>query len=103
MYHGRAGRGGLTLPSRPEAAYRDEKDVPTILVVDDDRTIRDGLVRTIAGAGGLAARAAEGVVEARAALVAAASTASCSTSASRTATASTSSPSCASPTRTCPW
>jgi len=42
--------------------------VPTILVVDDDRTIRDGLVRTIAGAGGLTARAAEGVVEARAAL-----------------------------------
>ena len=42
--------------------------MPTILVVDDDRTIRDGLVRTIAGAGGLTARAAEGVVEARAAL-----------------------------------
>jgi two-component system, NtrC family, response regulator AtoC len=41
--------------------------VPTILVVDDDRTIREGLVRTIVAAG-LQARAAEGVVEARAAL-----------------------------------
>ena len=38
--------------------------VPTILVVDDDRTIREGLVRTIV-ASGLGARPAEGVVEAR--------------------------------------
>ena len=39
----------------------------TILVVDDDRTIRDGLVRTIVAAG-LSARGVEGVVLARAAL-----------------------------------
>jgi DNA-binding NtrC family response regulator len=43
--------------------------VTTILVVDDDRTIREGLVRTIlAAGGGLGARGVEGVVEARAAL-----------------------------------
>src|SRR5262249_52402318 len=41
--------------------------VPTILVVDDDRTIREGLVRTLV-ASGFAARPAEGVSEARAAL-----------------------------------
>ena len=37
----------------------------TILVVDDDRTIREGLVRTLA-ASGFATRAAEGIGEARA-------------------------------------
>jgi DNA-binding NtrC family response regulator len=42
--------------------------MPTILVVDDDRTIREGLVRTILAAGDLGARPAEGVVQARAAL-----------------------------------
>jgi DNA-binding NtrC family response regulator len=43
--------------------------VTTILVVDDDRTIREGLVRTIhAAGGGLTARGVEGVVDARAAL-----------------------------------
>jgi DNA-binding NtrC family response regulator len=41
--------------------------LPTILVVDDDRTIREGLVRTLA-ASGLSARAAEGVADARAEL-----------------------------------
>ncbi len=45
-----------------------DRAMPTILVVDDDRTIREGLVRTILAAGDLAARPAEGVVEARAAL-----------------------------------
>jgi DNA-binding NtrC family response regulator len=41
--------------------------VTTILVVDDDRTIREGLVRTLAGAG-FSPRGVEGVAEARAAL-----------------------------------
>jgi DNA-binding NtrC family response regulator len=41
--------------------------VTTILVVDDDRTIREGLVRTLAGAG-YEPRGVEGVVAARAAL-----------------------------------
>ena len=39
--------------------------MPTVLVVDDDRVIREGLVRTLAAAG-FATRAAEGVIEARA-------------------------------------
>ena len=49
--------------------------MPTILVVDDDRTIREGLVRTIAASGaalgvtgGVRPRPDEGVVEARAEL-----------------------------------
>ncbi len=37
----------------------------TILIVDDERVIRDGLVRSIKGAG-FETRAAEGVVQARA-------------------------------------
>ena len=41
--------------------------MPTILVVDDDRIIREGLVRTLLAAG-LGARPAEGVVDARTAL-----------------------------------
>ena len=41
----------------------------TILVVDDDRTIRDGLVRTLA-ATGFATRAAEGIGDARRAIAA---------------------------------
>ncbi|APR80323.1 Response regulator of zinc sigma-54-dependent two-component system [Minicystis rosea] len=41
----------------------------TILVVDDDRTIRDGLVRTLA-ASGFTTRAAEGIAEARKAIAA---------------------------------
>jgi DNA-binding NtrC family response regulator len=43
--------------------------VATILVVDDDRTIREGLVRTLA-ASGFATRAAEGIAEARRAIAA---------------------------------
>jgi DNA-binding NtrC family response regulator len=41
--------------------------VAVILVVDDDRTIREGLVRTLASAG-FTARGVEGVVDARAAI-----------------------------------
>ncbi len=50
----------------------------TILIVDDERVIRDGLVRSIKSAG-FDTRAAEGVIQARAELPAAASTACSST------------------------